>query len=173
MRTRILMTVMALAIAAAPTFGQVNVTLGVFERGHDVGVGVEAFKGVVAGFQHKESGGQWMQNVVAITSVSKRYNFLAGWHSNNLLGKRTNGPVAGFYSHCDLPAGFDFRYGARGYPTMDGTSRGAGWSVGVSRAVGPVDVYVGHDWDRFWRYQGSGSVKFAGVAAGVTFRLGG
>lgn len=168
--------VLALVSAMAPAFGQVNVTLGVFEGGHDIGVGVPVFKGVVAGFQHKEAGsGQWMQNVVAITSVSKsgRYNFLAGWHSNNLWGSRTNGPVAGFYSHCDLPAGFDFRYGVRGYPTMDGRSRGAGWSVGASRAIGPVDVYVGHDWDRFWANRGPTSVKLGGVTAGVTFRLGG
>lgn len=167
-------TAMALAITVAPAFGQVTVGVGVFEGGHDVSASVAAAKGVDLGFRHREVGD--FQTLAASVPVSSRYTFNAGWNWNRLGRRRvrSQGPIAGFTGNCKVPAGFRVVYAARGYPSMDNDSRGAGWSVGATRDLGSlVGVHVDWEWDRFWANRGPASVKSAGVSAGVTFRLGG
>ena len=171
-----LLVAMALAIAVVPAFGQVTVSLGVFEGGgHDVSASAGVAQDVDLSFRHKGNK-RWMQDVSAGVALSDRFDLAAGWHSHSLGAGRSDGPAFALNGNCKGPVGVGVLYGIRGYPTMDGRaqSRGAGWSVGLKRDVGKLfSVHVAHDWDRFWAVRGPNSVKMAGVSAGVTFRLGG
>lgn len=171
--TVVLALALAMVIAPTPAFGQVTVGLGVFERGHDVSAAVDV-SGANASFRHKSNGKSYMQDLTAGVKVTDRYNFAAGGHWHSLGTGRAFGPVAAMNGKCKLTQGFAVVYGVRGYPSMNGRvpSRGAGWSVAATKDVGPVGVHVGWDWDRFWANHGPGSVKSAGVTAGVSFRLG-